>query len=96
MYMRENGFTKWAGVGRMLFVAKKNKPAASRRGRPPGKKRETDAFQVRIPPALHKALLLAANRGRRAKNAEIEIAIEKHLESLGLWTPPPADEPLAE
>lgn len=59
-------------------------------GRPKGPER--DAFQIRIKPKLHRALLRAAGIGRRTKNAEVEIALEKYLEGLGLYSPDPPED----
>lgn len=65
----------------ILMGAKKPK-----RGRPSGK-RAVHAFQLRLAETLHQQLLKALAQTRRLKNAEIEIALEKHLEGMGLWPP---------
>lgn len=75
----------------MIVVAKDPKRTDPKRGRPPGPKREYVAFQLRLAAPLHKALLFALSRSRRTKNAECEVAIEKHLEEMGLYTPPSPD-----
>ncbi len=56
-------------------------------GRPP-RGYPIHSFQVRLPVALHKQLLIALSRSRRTQNAEVQIAIEKHLETMGLWPVP--------
>ena len=66
------------------------KPVEPLRGRPP-RGYEVHGFQVRIPKTLHKQLLAALSQTRRTQNSEVQIAIEKHLESLGLWPAPESE-----
>lgn len=69
----------------MLAMAKAPKPSKPKRGRPPGKTREYVAFQVRFGVKLHRQLLKALAVSRRTKNAEVELALEQHLATIGLW-----------
>lgn len=50
------------------------------------------AFQVRLPRPLNAAIEKLADRARRSKNVEIEIAIEEYCTRMGLWPPPEEDE----
>lgn len=53
-------------------------------GRPP-RGYAVHAFQVRLPEALHAALLRAMGASKRTKSAEIQIALEHYLHSIGHW-----------
>lgn len=60
----------------------------AKKRRNPGRPRnETDrvAFQVRIPRELHNQLIVLKNRTRRLKGEEVQIALERYLESENLW-----------
>jgi predicted HicB family RNase H-like nuclease len=63
-------------------MASEKKP---KRGRPPGRK-ESMVVQARVSPELHAALEKLAQQNRRTKNAELILALEKHLEEAGLWS----------
>jgi hypothetical protein len=63
-----------------VTMAKKRKP-----GRPKTSPDDLVVVQARVTPAMHAALEEAAALGRRTKNSELIIALEKHLESLNLW-----------
>lgn len=62
------------------------KPKNAGRGRPPGKK-TVRVIQVRADPATAKALEALARKNRRTHNAELLIALEKHLRDNGLLPP---------
>lgn len=57
-----------------------------KRGRP---KSATPKYQfaLRLDPAVGAALAEAVKRSRRTTTEEIRIAIENHLQALGLWPP---------
>lgn len=70
----------------VMAKAKKNDSETLKRGRPRGK-RDVVAFQLRLDRMLHSQLIVALSQTRRLKNAEIALAVEKHLEGMGLWPP---------
>lgn len=68
--------------------------AKSKKTRPIGRPRteiETDTVATRIPLAVKQALIDLAAKNRRTVAAEIFIAIEERLSSLGLLPPPDAE-----
>jgi hypothetical protein len=68
----------------MVVMAEKPK---GKRGRPAGR-REAVPIQLRIPPELFEALKQLIGGTRRSKNAEMMLALEKHLADHGLWQRP--------
>jgi hypothetical protein len=71
-----------------MMLMSKRKP-----GRPAGRQ-EVVLIQTRIPPALAGLLRQAAKANHRSANAEILVAIERHVEAMGLKLPG-ADGPAA-
>lgn len=67
----------------MILMAKK------KLGRPKGPKK--NAFQLRLPTDLNKALEAAAKQSTRTKTGEIEYALKRYLADLGHWPPPSND-----
>jgi hypothetical protein len=64
----------------MLGIMAAKKPT---RGRPRGRK-PTVVVQARCSPQVHAALEALAERNKRTKNAELLIALEKHLRDAGV------------
>ncbi len=67
----------------MLLMAPKKKP-----GRPP-KPRQTEAIQIRVDPALARAIEELAARNRHSRTGEIVQVLEEKLRAEGLWPPKP-------
>ncbi len=67
---------------------------AKKKPNPDGKKHAGrnlyPGFQLRLHPRMRQQLELLAERNFSNLTDEIRIAIRKHLETAGLWPPPPA------
>jgi hypothetical protein len=71
----------------MITAMSEKKSKRSRpKSRPP-----TIVVQARVSPEIHAALERLAGQNRRTKNAEMLLALEKHLREAGCW--PGQDDP---
>lgn len=67
----------------MLLMAPKKKP-----GRP-AKPRQTEPIQIRVDPALARAIEELAARNHHSRTQEIALVLEEKLKAEGLWPPKP-------
>ena len=57
-----------------------------------GSRKGKASLQIYIPTELRDAIDQAMDRTRRTLTAEVSVALETHLETMGLWPPPDAED----
>jgi hypothetical protein len=76
----------------MPVMAKKKVRGENQPPRVPPPNRTGVPLYAYIPPALRDALDALVARNRRSITAEVQIALERHLQAEGMW-PPSAPSP---
>lgn len=68
-----------------MIVMAPRKPGPGRPRRP----RQTEAIQIRVDPALARAIEALAERNHHSRTQEITLVLEEKLKEEGLWPPTP-------